>query len=177
MGKHLTMSYGHLAHTGYELYNQGPGNVRRPSTTGYDIRFGQGRWLVSNTGIGKGSVQHCLDFSFVFSAHLPTRRNLFSASGILCSGKYQPRSTGISSLSLLLKSEKIPALLYLGKGPEYRPFWDFLPVPSAYRPQAQISNHGRACTQALPLYELHPTLEANNNGNGRAHSGLRNGRV
>ncbi len=134
-------------------------NVRRPSTTGYDIRFGQGRWLVSNTGIGKGSVQHCLDFSFVFSAHLPTRRNLFSASGILCSGKYQPRSTGISSLSLLLKSEKIPALLYLGKGPEYRPFWDFLPVPSAYRPQAQISNHGRACTQALPLYELHPTLE------------------
>jgi hypothetical protein len=122
MGKHLTMSYGHLAHTGYELYNQGPGNVRRPSTTGYDIRFGQGRWLVSNTGIGKGSVQHCLDFSFVFSAHLPTRRNLFSASGILCSGKYQPRSTGISSLSLLLKSEKIPALLYLGKGPEYRPF-------------------------------------------------------
>jgi len=93
------------------------------------------------------------------------------------SGRYQPSSTGISSLSLFLKSEKIPSPLYLGKGLKYMPFRDFLPVSSAYRPQAQISNHGRACTQALPLYELHPTLEANNNGNGRAHSGLRNGRV
>jgi hypothetical protein len=27
-----------------------------------------------------------------------------------------------ASLSLFLKSEKIPALLYLGKGPKYRPF-------------------------------------------------------
>jgi hypothetical protein len=27
-----------------------------------------------------------------------------------------------ASLSLFLKSEKIPALLYVGKGPEYRPF-------------------------------------------------------
>jgi hypothetical protein len=45
---------------------------------------------------------------------------------------------------VFLKSEKIPALLYLGKGPEYKPFHDFQPVPSAYRPWAQISNHGRA---------------------------------
>jgi hypothetical protein len=27
-----------------------------------------------------------------------------------------------ASLSLFLKREKIPALLYIGKGPEYRPF-------------------------------------------------------
>jgi hypothetical protein len=30
-----------------------------------------------------------------------------------------------ASLSLFLKSEKIPALLYVGKGHEYRPFSDF----------------------------------------------------
>jgi hypothetical protein len=36
--------------------------------------------------------------------------------------------------------------IYIGKGPEYRPFLDFRPVPSTYRPQAQISNHGGACT-------------------------------
>jgi hypothetical protein len=57
-----------------------------------------------------------------------------------------------ASLSLFLKSEKIPALLYVGKGHEYKPFLDFRPVPSAYRPRTQISNHRRACTQAL-LYE------------------------
>jgi hypothetical protein len=43
-----------------------------------------------------------------------------------------------------IKSEKIPALLYLGKGTAYRPFGDFQPVPSTYQPRAQISNHGRS---------------------------------
>ncbi len=57
-----------------------------------------------------------------------------------------------ASLSPFLKSEKIPALLYIGKGPEYKPFCDFWLVPSACRPCAQISNHGRASTQALLLY-------------------------
>jgi hypothetical protein len=57
-----------------------------------------------------------------------------------------------ASLSLFVKREKILAPLYIGKGPEYRPFHDFPPVPSTYRPHAQISNHGRACTQALLLY-------------------------
>ncbi len=37
----------------------------------------------------------------------------------------------LASLSLFLKSEKIPALLYVGKEPECRPFHDFQPVPSA----------------------------------------------
>jgi hypothetical protein len=57
---------------------------------------------------------------------------------LLTSWKYQP------SLSLFLKSEKIPALLHLGKGPEYKPFSDFRPVPSAYWPRA------RACTNSGP---------------------------
>ncbi len=51
---------------------------------------------------------------------------------LLTSGRYQPAC------------EKIPALLYVGKGPEYRPFHDFQLVPLAYRPRAEISNHGRA---------------------------------
>jgi hypothetical protein len=65
---------------------------------------------------------------------------------LLTRRRYQP------GLSPSLKSEKILALLYIGKGPENRPFRDFRPVPSEYQPQAQISNHGRACTQALLLY-------------------------
>jgi hypothetical protein len=66
-----------------------------------------------------------------------------------------------ASLSLFLKSEKIRALLYLGKGPEYRPFRDFRPVTSAYRPWGQISNHGRACTQDLLLYKKFLTKVGN----------------
>ncbi len=54
------------------------------------------------------------------------------------------------SLPLFLKSEKIPALFNGGKGPKYRPFRDFRPVPSAYRPGAQISNHRRVCTSPIP---------------------------
>ncbi len=84
-------------------------------------------------------------FSFVLSAPLPTWRNLFSASGIFCGGKYQQAALGSSdqlkvpaNLSLFLKSEKIPTLLYVGKRKEYRPFPDFWPVPLAYRPRAQI---------------------------------------
>ncbi len=61
-------------------------------------------------------------------------------------------SEGISQPVTISKSEKIPALLYLGKGREYRPFCDFRRDPSAYQPQAEISNHRRACTQALLLH-------------------------
>jgi hypothetical protein len=41
-----------------------------------------------------------------------------------------------ANLSPFLKSEKIPALLSVGKGlaPEYRPFHDFQPVPLVYQP-------------------------------------------
>jgi hypothetical protein len=59
----------------------------------------------------------------------------------------------LASLSLFLKSEKFPALLYVGKGPKYNPFRAFRPV------RAQISNHGRACSQALLLYENSPILK------------------
>ncbi len=41
-------------------------------------------------GIFLQYVKHCLDFSFVFSAPLPARRNLFSASGIFYGRRYQP---------------------------------------------------------------------------------------
>jgi hypothetical protein len=53
----------------------------------------------------------------------------------------------LASLSLFLKSEQIPALLYVGKGPEYKPFRDFQRVPS----DTDLKS-GRACTQALLLY-------------------------
>jgi hypothetical protein len=39
-----------------------------------------------------------------------------------------------ASLSLFLKSEKIPALLYVGKGPEHWSLRAFRPIPSAYWP-------------------------------------------
>jgi hypothetical protein len=38
-----------------------------------------------------------------------------------------------ASLSLFLKSETIPALLCVGKGPEYRPFPDFLTCSIGFR--------------------------------------------
>jgi hypothetical protein len=58
------------------------------------------------------SIKHRLDFSFVLSAvHAP--RNLFLASRIFCNGRYEP-----GCHYLFPKSEKIPALLHLGKGPE-----------------------------------------------------------
>jgi hypothetical protein len=38
---------------------------------------------------------------------------------LLTSGRYQP------ACHYFLKSEKVPALLYIGKGPEYRPFRAF----------------------------------------------------
>jgi hypothetical protein len=79
-------------------------------------------------------IKHCLDFSFVFSAPLRAWRNLISASG-------SSAVEGTSQPVTISKKWKIPALLYVGKGPEYRPFHDFRPVPSAYRPRAQISNH------------------------------------
>ncbi len=75
------------------------------------------------------NVKHCLDFSFVFSAPLPAWRNLFSARGIFWVEGTTQAVLGSSdqrkvpaSLSLFLKSEKVPALLSLGKWPEYRPF-------------------------------------------------------
>jgi hypothetical protein len=45
-------------------------------------------------------------------------------------------------MSLFLKSEKILALLYVGKGPENRPFHDFQLVP--WPTGLGHNNHGRA---------------------------------
>jgi hypothetical protein len=103
-------------------------------------------------------VKHCLGFSLcIFSFFTYVKTPVFSKPdllrwkvparlywGLLTSGRYP------ASLSLFLKCEKIPALLYIGKGPEYRPFLDF---------RAEISNHKMACTQALLLYERTTQLD------------------
>jgi hypothetical protein len=75
------------------------------------------------------SVKHCLDFSFVFSAPLPAWRNLFSASGSFCGGRYQPGFTGIfcavegtSQSVTICKKWKNPSSALRRKGPQYRPF-------------------------------------------------------
>ncbi len=93
-------------------------------------------------------------FSFVFPALLPAwKETCFQQVGSSAVEGTSQAVVGSSdqrkvpaSLSLFLKSEKISALLYVGKGPQYRPFRDFRPVPLAYR------LHERACTQALLLY-------------------------
>ncbi len=86
-------------------------------------------------------------FLCIFSAHLPASRNLFSASGFLGGGSYQP------PCHYFYKVKKSQLCFYIGKGPEYTgPCVLFWPVPLAYSPQGQISNHGRACTRALLLY-------------------------
>jgi len=86
------------------------------------------------------TVKHCLDFSFVFSAPSTSlKKPVFSKRDLLQwtvpANLYWDLLT---SLSLFLKSEKIPALLYVGKGPQYRPFHDFRPVPSAYERQISV---------------------------------------
>jgi hypothetical protein len=87
-------------------------------------------------------------FLCIFSSLTSLTKPVFSKRDLLW--RYQQPVLGSSdqrkvpaSLSLFLKSEKIPALHYLGKGPEYGPFSDFRPAPLAYSPGAQISNHGR----------------------------------
>jgi hypothetical protein len=50
---------------------------------------------------------------------------------------YQP------ALSLFLKSERIPALLYVGKGPEYKPFFDLRSVPEAKWPPLWALHFGK----------------------------------
>jgi len=95
-------------------------------------------------------VKQCLDFSFVFSAPLPAWRNLFSASRIICCGRYQLGYIGIfwpeegtSQLVTISKRSKNPRSTLLRKGPEYIPFRDFRPVSWVYRSGAKISNHRR----------------------------------
>jgi hypothetical protein len=69
---------------------------------------------------------------------------MFSTSGIVCDGKYQPTKLYWDSnewkvpanMSLFIKNEKILALFYLGKGTAYMPFDDFRLVPSTYQPPA-----------------------------------------
>ncbi len=96
-------------------------------------------------------VKHSLDFSFVVSAPLPACWNLFSARGIFCGGRYQPGYTGIfrpaegtSQPVTISKKWKNRCSAVLWKRTWVnRSFCDFRPVPSTYRPRAQISDYGR----------------------------------
>jgi hypothetical protein len=53
-----------------------------------------------------------------------------------------------ASLSLFLKSEKIPALLYIGRGRMYRPFCDLRSVPEAQITEGPVLTlfHYNSCT-------------------------------
>ncbi len=97
-------------------------------------------------------------FLCIFSSLASLKKPVFSKRGLLWWKVHTSQALLGSSdqqkvpATLFLKSEKIQALLSVGKGPEYRPFSDFRHVPPAYRPGTQISNHGRACTQAFLLH-------------------------
>jgi hypothetical protein len=56
-------------------------------------------------------------FLCIFSSITCLKKPVFTTRGIFCGGRKVT-----ASLSLFLKCEKILALLYLGKGPKYRPF-------------------------------------------------------
>ncbi len=84
------------------------------------------------TKILQDVVKHCLDFSFlcIFSSLTCLKKPVFSKRDLLqwkvstsetLLGSSDQRKAP-ASLPLFLKSEKIPALLSVGKGLEYRPF-------------------------------------------------------
>jgi hypothetical protein len=71
-------------------------------------------------GIPKSSIAQTQSCEIV-----PTLSKYYAATLPVCHfkppGSTDPRKES-ASLSLFLKNEKIPAFLYLGKGPEYRPY-------------------------------------------------------
>jgi hypothetical protein len=70
-------------------------------------------------------VKLCLDFSLcIFSSLTYLKEPVFSKRDLL-------RWKVPANLSLFLKSEKIPTLLYIRKGSEYRPFHDLRAVLEA----------------------------------------------
>jgi hypothetical protein len=104
--------------------------------------IGKGWWHGQN---GQGQVARCggvasrpwKEVDFHFHKALPVFFFLFIFSSLTCLKKLVFSNPDLlrwkvtASLSLFLKSEKIPALLYIGKGSEYRPFREFRPVPLA----------------------------------------------
>jgi len=88
-------------------------------------------------------VKHCPGFFLcIFSSLTCLKKPGFSKVGS------SDQRNVPASLSLFLKSEKILALLYVANGPGIGPSVIF----DLFRPREQISNRGRACTQALLLY-------------------------
>ncbi len=90
-------------------------------------------------GAPKVRKAHSLDFPLYFQLPQLLEETCFPQRGssalegtnqAILGSSDQPKLP--ASLSLFLKSGKIPALLYVGKGREYKPFCDFRPVLSAY---------------------------------------------
>ncbi len=107
--------------------------------------------LLKGTGLSS-HVKHCLDFLYVFSAPLPTWRNLFSANGIFCGGSLQPGCTGIfgpaegtSQPLTISKKWKNPSSTLCRKRIWVQVLPWFSTCSLSYRSRAQISNP----TQAL----------------------------
>jgi hypothetical protein len=120
-------------------------------------QLGTYKYLGVGRSVLRRNLKHCLDFSFVFSAPLPVWRNLFSATGIFWGGRYQPvlgssdQRTVLANLLLFLKSKKISALLYLGKGPGTGPsmIFDMFPWPTGLGHRSQITEGPSAIPQTL----------------------------
>ncbi len=115
--------------------------------------------IVLEHGAPYPRVKHCLDFFFVFSTPLPAWRNLFPASGIFCGGRCQPGSTGIFWPAEGASQPVTTSKKWKNQGSTLRTKWTCVqallwhPTYSLGLPvRAQISNHRRACTQALLLY-------------------------
>jgi hypothetical protein len=110
--------------------------------------------------------KHCLDFLLcIFSSITCLKKPVFSklepfavegTSQVILGSSDQRKVP--ASLSLFLKSEKIPARLYVGKRPRYRPFRDFRPVPLAYWPREQISNQRKGLYSGPSPIFKHLTL-------------------
>ncbi len=103
------------------------------------------------TKILQDVVKHCPGFFLrIFSSLACLKKPVFTKAGSSAVedtsetvlGSSDQRKVRASLLSLFLKSEKIPALLYVGKGPEYRPFHDLFSRPAGLGHMSQISYVG-----------------------------------
>ncbi len=50
-----------------------------------------------------------------------------------------------------LSGHALTGVVYIGEGPEYRPFSDLRSVPEADSPREPVETHGKACTQVFFL--------------------------
>ncbi len=104
------------------------------------------------TKILQDVVKHCPGFFLrIFSSLACLKKPVFTKRDLLAVEGTSETVLGSSDqrkvparrlLSPFLKSEKIPALLYVGKGPEYMPFHDLFSRPAGLGHNSQISYAG-----------------------------------